>query len=647
MSRKQYRENIKDSKKKRIFQIGLQLFFAVLFAVFLEVIFNFRELAQGYDYQALSPQLNIENGQLIISRTLEEPVYIKKLLLEGSFQKNPYYTIHLSTINEFGVEEIIELEDRANSIFEQAFTNIGYTVKSIEIIFEDQSLLQIDGVSISNQATFSNYRMFFFALIFFSLILIFTERKLLLKHLEWLYGGMALGFGILLISISGPQAVTWDEEAHFTNAYVSSLAKNDTRDLAAESNFSRAAVTVNTGEERILLERYMNTLSESSREENISWNIQAGVRQRLIYFPMSVLMWLARCLHLPFSVQYAAGRMGNLLFCILLNMTAIRLLQKKVLLTVIALLPTLIFQSCMITYDGVIFASLTLGVVFCLYMRQHENMKRKKSLCLFFSALFLFLWASLAKPVYLPAALFLLFPLKNIIGRCPEKQKKRIKKFTLAIAVMMVLAAAGFAVWLILGIAGGNLLVASDLRGGTSDVAAQLTSILQHPLSFLKMLLGEILTMDNFRNFGDPSLNRYLVSNLMFLNLYVLGTLKDAWSLILLPLLAMVFLASPEKREIPANIKAVRITALLTVLGSALLIWLSMYLFFTPVGSSGIEGVQARYFLPLALPFACLVQNRRICLKISELCYRQIALTMTLLLTAVCVYQGAIAGRVL
>ena len=189
--------------------------------------------------------------------------------------------------------------------------------------------------------------------------------------------------------------------------------------------------------------------------------------------------------------------------------------------------------------------------------------------------------------------------------------------------------------------------MAADLRGGTSDVAAQLTSILQHPLSFLKMLLGEILTMDNFRNFGDPSLNRYLVSNLMFLNLYVLGTLKDAWSLILLPLLAMVFLASPEKREIPANIKAVRITALLTVLGSALLIWLSMYLFFTPVGSSGIEGVQARYFLPLALPFACLVQNRRICLKISELRYRQIALTMTLLLTAVCVYQGAIAGRVL
>lgn len=635
-------------RKRLIFRWGIQVLFALFLAVLVEAAFNFPSFIHGYGYEDLSPQFVSDNGHLSISRVFEEPRYVKKLLLDGKFEKNPYYTVRLTVLNGFGAEETIELEDRVNSVFGQAFTNIGYTVKSIEIIFEDQSLIQIDGVSISNQVTFSNYRLFFFALIFFGLLLIFTDRKLLLKHLEWMYGVMAMGFGLLLILAAGPQAVTWDEEAHFTSAYVSSLGENDRRDLAAESNFSRVSITVNTGEERILLQRYMDVLSEDSMEESIPWQIQTGVRQRLIYLPMSIFMWLVRCLHFPFSVQYATGRMGNLLFCILLNMIAIRLSQKKkVLLTVITLLPTLIFQSCMITYDGVIFASLTLGVVLCLRMWRHESMKRKKFFCLFFLVLLLFLWACLAKPVYLPFALFLLLPLKNIFRWCPEEQRRRIKSLTIVIAVIAVLAAAGFAVWLIAGIAGGNLSVAADLRGGTTDVTAQLTSILQHPLSFLKMLAGEMLTMDNFRNFGDPSLNRYLVSNLMFLNLYVLGTLKDAWSLVLLPLLAMVFLASPEKREIPMKMKVVRITALLTVLGSALLIWLSMYLFFTPVGSSSIEGVQARYFLPLALPLACLLQNRRICLKISELRYRQSALVMTLLLTAVCVYQGAIGGRVL
>ena len=107
--------------------------------------------------------------------------------------------------------------------------------------------------------------------------------------------------------------------------------------------------------------------------------------------------------------------------------------------------------------------------------------------------LLLFLWACLAKPVYLPFALFLLLPLKNIFRWCPEEQRKRIKSLTIVIAVIAVLAAAGFAVWLIAGIAGGNLSVAADLRGGTTDVTAQLTSILQHPLSFLKMLAVKCL----------------------------------------------------------------------------------------------------------------------------------------------------------
>lgn len=639
----------KCGKKQLILRLGVQVIFALFLAVLIEAAFNFRSFTQGYDYEDLFPQVTADNGQLIISKTFEESRYIKKLLVNGKFQKNPYYTVRLTVINEFGAEEMIELEDRANSVFDQAFTNIGYDVKSMEIIFGDQNLVQINGVSISNQILFSKYRIIFFALVLLLISLILIERSFILQHLEWLYAIAAVGFGILLIWASGPEAITWDEEAHFRSVYTATLNTASVRDQAAESNFSRVPITVNTGEERILLERYMNTLSENSKMENAIQNMETGVRQRLIYFPMSIFMWLARCLKLPFSLQFAAGRIGNMLICVLMNILAIRLAQKKkVLITVAALLPTLIFQSCMLTYDGIIFAALTLGTVMCLNMRQNERWKRKTILSAFGLSLLLFLWACLAKPVYLPFILFLLFPLKNMLSWCSAERKKTIKTIVIIIGAAGILAVAGIAIWIITGILGGNLFVAADLRGGTSDVGAQLESILRHPLSFLKMLLEEMLTMDNFRNFGDPSLNRYLVSNLMFLNLYVFGTLKDAWSLILLPLLAMVFLAEPMERDTAVKkMKSVRIVSLLTFFSSAALIWLSMYLFFTPVGSSGIEGVQARYFLPLLLPFAGLVQNRRICLKISELRYRQIALILTFLLTGVCIYQGAIAERVL
>ena len=177
-------------------------------------------------------------------------------------------------------------------------------------------------------------------------------------------------------------------------------------------------------------------------------------------------------------------------------------------------------------------------------------------------------------------------------------------------------------------------------------MAAQLVTIFQHPIEFIKLLFREITAGDNLRNFGDESLNRFMASNLMFLNLYVLGNLTDVWSFVLLPLLGFLFLLSPDYERIPLNIKGMRWISAAVVILSVILIWVSMYLYFTPVGMSEIEGVQARYYLPFIMPVAYLLWNRRLRLKITEERYTQIAMGVTLVLTAVCFYQGVIVGRV-
>ena len=156
-----------------------------------------------------------------------------------------------------------------------------------------------------------------------------------------------------------------------------------------------------------------------------------------------------------------------------------------------------------------------------------------------------------------------------------------------------------------------------------------------------------MFTMDNFRNFGDPALNRFFVSNLMFLNLYVLGMLKDAWSLILLPLLVMIFVIEPEECKAINGVRSIRRISGGVVFLCTILIWVSMYLLFTPVGSSVINGVQARYFLPLIMPTASLLFNQRFKIKITTLKYNQIITGLTLFLTAVCMYQCVIKGRIL
>lgn len=636
---------MKKQIRQRIFRYGILLIGAVLLAIAIEVFFNSKSFSQGYGYENLLPEVSTENDGLVISKTFEAPRYVKKLLLDGNFNKNPYYKIQLTVENEFGAEEIVELEDRANSVWNQAFTNIGYDVKSMKIIFDDAGLVQLQSVSISNQVQFSQYRILFFSLLFFLLALILIERQMILRHLEYFYVVAAIGFGVLLNVASGPEAVTWDEEAHYRSAYTASYGENINIDQAAESNFARVPITVNTGEERILLERYMDNLSDSAEMEKVISNAGVGLRQRIIYFPMSLFLWVSRVLGLSFSLQYAAGRIGNLLICVLLNFFAIRLaVKKKVIIAVIAMLPTLIFQSCMLTYDGSIWGSLTLGTVLCLNAAQGTEKKEAKRN--FILALPLFLWGILAKPVYLPFLLLLWFPLRNTISFCSEKQKTFIKKLLIVVGCVSILAVLGIAICVIVSIVRGNFLVAADVRGGASDVGAQLASILQHPAAFLKMLLRDMFSMDNFRNFGDPSKNRNMASNLMFLNLYVLGILKDAWSLLLIPLLTMVFFVSPENEKDSGPTGVMRLTTAAVLLFSAILIWLSMYLFFTPVGEGAIQGVQARYFLPLLFPLAILVWNRKFNLKISELSYRQVVLAATLLLTGVCVYQGCIVGRV-
>lgn len=626
-------------KKALCFRIIVKIFLSLFIALALEAVFNLPAFNEGYGYRQLSYSSKKENEKLTVSAQFEQPIYIKKLLLEGEFHKNPYYTIEITAVNGFGTKELVKLEDRANSLADQAFTNIGYKVLDMKIIFDNSTQVELRNILISNQIQLSQYRIFFFAFIFLMFILIFTEKTLILEHIELLYAAGTLGFGILLIVASGPQAITWDEEVHYRDAYLSSFSGNVYITSAAQQNFERSAFSVNTGEERILLERYINNLSEN---ETILDNTTIGIRQQLTYLPQSVFLCIGRWLNLPYSVQFALGRFGNLLFCMILSIIAIRISQrKKILIATIALLPTIIFQSCMYTYDGSIYASVLLGTVLCL--KSIEDNKKQTNIKILLFATILFLWGNLIKLVYLPFMLFLYFPLRNIINLCSYKQKRYLKTVGLVAMLLAVILGISVVVYVIKG----NINIASDLRGGETSVSDQLLSIIKHPIYFIKVLISQMFTMDNFRNFGDPALNRFFVSNLMFLNLYVLGMLKDAWSLILLPLLVMIFVIEPEECKAINGVRSIRRISGGVVFLCTILIWVSMYLLFTPVGSSVINGVQARYFLPLIMPTASLLFNQRFKIKITTLKYNQIITGLTLFLTAVCMYQCVIKGRIL
>ena len=634
---------IKESQK---FRVVIEIMAALLFALFVELAFNYQSLINGYDPVTITDNTTTSKGQLIYTKKMDQPVYIKKLILQGKADKKSYYRIELVTVNAFGEEEIVELKDVMLTELDAAFTNINKKVKEITITFKHASNVHLTNISYSNQMKFNKFRLFFFWLVSFLALLILFEKDLLLKRLWLFYTIASLGFGSIIIVASGTYAVTWDEEIHYMTVHNAGFSSVVNSNSATSLNFIRNSWSANTGEERYLLNQYLN---EEAKKDQVTYEYPKVMKSYITHFPMILAYHLGEKIGLSYTANYILGRFGNLLFCVLINAFAIALARrKKILIAVVGMMPTVIFQSSMYTYDGVCFSCITLGAVLCI--NELEKRRGTEKLGNIAAAAVFLCIGSAAKPVYFPV-IFLLFPC--ILGKIKPFFNSKIRK-RMGICAIVILAILAIGVVTIKlrplteSIAQGNLSYGGDVRGGDTGMAGQLLNIMEHPVAFGKMLVQDIFSFDNFRNMGDEVENTTLICNQMFLNLYVLGTLKEVWALLLLPLLLLIFLVEPQGETKPVySQKRIRIDCIWVTLVSVILVWLAMYLTFTPIGASRIQGVQARYFLPLFLPFACIVSGNNIKIKLSRLRYYQIALGAGLVLCAECIYEFLIVGKTL
>lgn len=655
-------------KKVKIPKIILEILSAILLCILIELAFNYQALIGGYKPVEISESTVTEKGKLIYQKSLNDPVFIKKLIILGTVERRTPYRVEVLTVNDFGKEETQELEDTMYSEFDSAFTNINAKVKEIKVTIGHASRVHIDGISYSNEFKWNKYRMFFFFVVSLLGIWILFERKIILEKTWLFYLIASLGFGSIMALSTGTCAVTWDEEVHYATVYNTSFLGESSYNSAVISNFSRNGWNeINTQEELTMLKRYLNRLSEEEADPYIyakSWKVY------ITHFPMILAYHLGEKLGLSYTDNFILGRFGNLIFCILLNTIAIYLARrKKLLIAIVGMMPTVIFQNSMYTYDGVSFSCITLGVVLC--MNEIEKIPQAKfdsssnllaSHCgifytnsvaatgnLILSGAFM-LAGCIAKPTYLPITLLLVPCIKERIKPLLSSRKRKqicagVFGVTAVLFVCVVIIKLQ-PLWS--SITSGDMLYGGDARGGDTGMAGQILSMINHPFATIKMFVRDIFSFDNFRNTGDEIENTVLICNQMFANLYQLGTLKEVWALVLLPLMLLLFFVEPQGEILyRGKMKKIRFYCLGAVLLSVILVWLAMYLTFTPIGDGSIKGVQARYFLPLFLPFAYAVSNSKITLNISRLRYYQVALGSALLVCGECIYKFIIVGKVL
>ena len=315
-----------------------------------------------------------------------------------------------------------------------------------------------------------------------------------------------------------------------------------------------------------------------------------------VYMPAAAGISLGRLLGLSAMFTLQLGRIFNLLAFVFLSWAAIRLIPfGKNLLGMTALLPIALQQGASASYDAVVNGGFFVFIALCLRMGNEERKKKWEFVLLGLFALFT---ATTKGGVYLPLLLLAAF----VFSR--NSRKKNQQEKTRKISAKWMITAGVLAVMLLaLCIYKFMPVMQSFLQ--TGDMAADgsgmytLPYLLAHPLKVVYLYWNTLMKR------GDFFLHSFLGGTLSWLDF------EMSWLFAIVFLGGLLLAANMEGDRFAGNRKQ-KIFMAASCLLSAGLIFLSMLVGYTKNDLNYIQGIQGRYFLPLAPAFLLLAESKMI-----------------------------------
>lgn len=530
--------------------------------------------------------------QTRIQLALGDTYYVKKLKVALPLEENAGYTVSVYEQGNLAEDNIY---CSINPKLDAGIANVGKTADAMEIVLltaEEPDLSSLK-ITISNEFSLNTVRICFFAVLFLTVFLIFGAGKSIWKQMQqkpqWFFAIFAFLFGGLLIMGIGTNQVSYDEYVHAKSAYKLSFGSTIETTEAAMQMVGNTLPYFNNPEERELVESYEDLMNDPSYiAPDIGHQSRFPRAETRVYYPMAAGFFLGRVLHVSFADMVALAKLGNLLCYIFIVFWAVKKAKGYGMVVAgIGLLPNNIFIASALSYDALVTSCLLFGYVLLLneILTPEEKIKPGNAVLMLLS----FVVGCLSKPIYIIMALMLLF----------LPAKKFHNKWMAAVFKISVVVLAGLMIYNIFfptPVAGGdyqlvsNAAYSGDKRSVGTSTIGQIGYVLHNPLVYTKVLLKEMFGMlGSYTLFGIPYVGyAYLGTAPFWIN----------WLLILLGLFAAVF--AGVKARIGKRIGG--LTHLMNF-GVAAIVFSSMYISYTAVGSGHILGVQGRYFIPLFLPF--------------------------------------------
>jgi uncharacterized membrane protein len=290
----------------------------------------------------------------------------------------------------------------------------------------------------------------------------------------------------------------------------------------------------------------------------------------------------------PLSMIYLA-RIFNLFFFIGLTFWAIRIIPvQKWVLCLLALTPTSVFQVASASVDAFTFGIcfLTIAVFLSYGLGEKEKLSSVDLLKIFALSLL----AVLSKQAYiLLPVLFLLIPRRKIGSTA---------KYLLVFSALLIVCLAAVAAW--------SAAVKTIYLPYRVDIPInpdeQLAVIFRNPLNFIFIAVKNYIF-----NFGYYL--KTFFGQLTWLDLYV-PVYLIAFNCIVIA--ASAALDKDSKTKIP---KYYEFIFGAVIVGTAFIVSALLYMTWSPIGGSTIEGIQGRYFIPVAPLFFLLFYQDQIIWK--------------------------------
>lgn len=426
-----------------------------------------------------------------------------------------------------------------------------------------------------------NYLKIVIALIIGSIIImtIILALKKSDKKIEKIFITLAIPVSILYLVFLIPTYVP-DENAHAIRAYevasgefIIPYDENGITQTYIPKDLETTGIDGGVGKYTLLVEQ-INTDSNYDDMKEIFSASQS-------YFPVlytfsGIGFLIGKIFSLNFMITMYIARTLNLIVGLILGYYSIKLIPfGKLLFAIYMFLPMYFQQEASMSADSLVNSISLFFIAYNLYLiHEKREFSLKNKIIYIFIAIFL----SIGKTVYLPLIFLSILLLKN-----KEFDKKKTIKF---IIITIILSVIFGVIWYLFS--GGykderEYLTIMNVNGGE-----QIKWILKNPIAYIKVLIYTVLSQ------GDIYLEQLIGSPLGWLNIPIEGVIIKMF-------IVMLFVAPfLEKTNYTIELKE-KIVYLILFIMMAILAITGLYIGWTTVGGNTVLGFQGRYLIPIAI----------------------------------------------